>query len=89
MEARVGKTNLLLGLLPSFPSSGLESPLLEMVFVLNIHGSQVLEEIVPPVTANDLWTVIPYKRHFSTVCLQLRIRRSALTKSLPVVLESS
>lgn len=47
-------TSLTLSFLPSFHSSGLESSLLETALLLNIHGTQDLERIVPPVPANDL-----------------------------------
>ena len=32
--------------------------------VLNVHGTQVLQEIVPSVGTNGFWTVTSHKRHF-------------------------
>lgn len=35
--------------------------MLETALVLNIHGTQVLEGVVPPIATNDLWTVTSHK----------------------------
>lgn len=35
--------------------------MLETALALNIHGTQVLEGVVPPVSTNDLWTVTSHK----------------------------
>lgn len=64
-----GRKDKFMSLTPYFHSSGHEPSLLEITLVLNIHGTQVLERIVPFIAANDLWTVITHKRHFSAMSL--------------------